>query len=150
MQIQKVNSSQNFEGGLVRLKPTHYIDVDAIQELHALNDQQIFLSIVGREEGICINFKNNAKQICEKAMQKLKEAKRILTGSTNETIILESTRTMPADSIERIFLSNDIFWVTSKENTSTYSINSPKSFKEFVEEIHRAKTKAGNIIDLFS
>lgn len=159
MQVQKVNSNQNFNGGLVKITPTRFIDVDAIEGLH-LQAGDIFLKIVGRPDRIDLgNFGQRTQEVFANASKKLERARKMLTGSTNRTLEVEPKDTINVDSIEGLLLDDDSIYIDIKGVDSCYEQSARESFfpKELPTEfeylasfVHLLKSpNGGDIFDLF-
>lgn len=158
MQIQKVNSNQNFEGGLVRISPNRFIDVDAIEGLY-LKAGDIFLTVVGRKEDVHLgSFGQKAKEVFTAAIEKFERAKRMLSGTTNKTFKPEETRVISTDSIEGILLDDNEIYLDIKGKDTCFKIADdthllpdelPKAFEELASCLHSLKApRGGEIVDL--
>lgn len=155
MQIQKVNSNQNFEGGLVKISPTQFIDVDIIEGLRYY-DTDMWLDLIGKNDGIKLRtfgVGEQAGEIFKSACQKFKDAKRWLGGSNNETFMIEGNQIVSADAIKGLRVIDNFVRFDFADHSSPIPYKDSQAARnhllEIAQELHLRKApNGGAIVDL--
>lgn len=171
MQIQKVNSRQNntnFKGGLVRVSPESYLDIDAIKFFRSKIDAtggNICIAVKHHDEVNGSFFSSNPKKAIDLLHANFMRAKALLSGQSHKVIEGGSSGTPlrtigNADSIIGITLDekthdicvalSDGTW-TNAEIRSLTKENAITRLEEFASYVHKLKSPYPDrdIVDLF-
>lgn len=161
MQIQKVNSKQNFEGGLVKLSPRHFIDVDAIKFLKHTEDI-IDIGVTHSEEAISTPiFSANPQAKIKKIFSNFQRAKQRLAGPSHRVMRTGTPEKLEeignVDMISEIILDarDNRLFIRLNDGSGNFvptltEDHARKTFESLIPFLHKLKSPRGNaIVDLF-
>lgn len=156
MQIQKVNSNQtnqNFNGGLVKISPTHYIDIDMIEGLRAFRGG-IYLDIKGEKEGVQLQTVGEITQeFFDRVLENFSNALKRFSGSSKKTYMVNKNHTVRADAIKGLHTEEKRLYFDFIDSIPNVEYSNAKEAQanllRIAQKLHQQKAPhGGKIVDL--